>query len=200
MLTAAALESFLTRVPWNIVVVLDEAYNEYLAPALRCPSVGWLTQFPNLVVTRTFSKAYGLAGLRVGYAACHAEIAALLNRVRQPFNVNNLALDAAIAALADQDFVERSYALNLAGMKQLTEGFRRLGLGWIPSFANFVAVEIPRDGPEPRAGAVYQKLLRRGVIVRPVSGYGMPDHLRVTIGLPEENERFLAALAASLAS
>jgi histidinol-phosphate aminotransferase len=200
MLDAGAIESFLARVPANVVVVLDEAYNEYLAPELRCPSVAWLARFPNLIVTRTFSKAYGLAGLRVGYGVCHPEIAALLNRVRQPFNVNNLALDAAVAALGDQDFVDRSYALNTAGMKQLTDGFRKLGLGWIPSYANFVAVEIPSTGSEPRAGAVYQQLLRQGVIVRPVAGYGMPHHLRVTIGLPAENERFLAALAASLAS
>jgi histidinol-phosphate aminotransferase len=200
MLEAGAIESFLGRVPANVVVVLDEAYNEYLEPALRCPSVAWLSRFPNLVVTRTFSKAYGLAGLRVGYGVCHPELAALLNRVRQPFNVNNLALDAAMAALDDQAFVDASYALNVAGMKQLTDGFRALGLGWIPSFANFVAVAIPRAGAEPRAGAVYQKLLRQGVIVRPVGGYGMPDHLRVTVGLPQENERFLAALAASLAS
>jgi histidinol-phosphate aminotransferase len=199
MLPAHALEAFLARVPANVVVVLDEAYNEYLAPELRCPSIAWLARFPNLVVTRTFSKAYGLAGLRVGYAACHAELAALLNRVRQPFNVNNLALDAAVAALEDQDFVARSYDLNRAGMRQLTAGFAGLGLAWIPSFANFVAVEIPRSGAEPRAGLVYQRLLRQGVIVRPVAGYGMPDHLRVTIGLREENERFLAALAASLA-
>ncbi len=200
MLDAGALEAFLARVPANVVVVLDEAYNEYLAPELRCPSVAWVQRFPNLVVTRTFSKAYGLAGLRVGYAVCHPEIAALLNRVRQPFNVNNLALDAAVAALADQAFVDRSYALNTAGMKQLTAGFAKLGLAWIPSYANFVAVQIPRKGGEAQAGVVYQKLLRQGVIVRPVGGYGMPDHLRVTIGLPEENERFLAALAASLAS
>jgi histidinol-phosphate aminotransferase len=200
MLTAAALEAFLARVPPHVVVVLDEAYNEYLAPALRCPSIAWLQRFPNLIVTRTFSKAYGLAGLRVGYAACHAEIAALLNRVRQPFNVNNLALDAAVAALDDQAFVEASYALNASGMARLTDAFRAMGLQWIPSFANFVAVEIPRKGGEARAGAVYQHLLRQGVIVRPVGGYGMPDHLRVTIGLPEENERFLAALAVALAS
>jgi histidinol-phosphate aminotransferase len=198
MLAAGALEAFLGRVPPHVVVVLDEAYNEYLAPELRCPSVAWLARFPNLIVTRTFSKAYGLAGLRVGYGVCHEALAALLNRVRQPFNVNNLALEAAVEALADQDFVARSYALNADGMKQLTDGFRRLGLAWIPSYANFVAVEIPRAGNEPRAGAVYQKLLRQGVIVRPVGGYGMPDHLRVTVGLPGENERFLAALTASL--
>jgi histidinol-phosphate aminotransferase len=160
--------------------------------------VSWLAAYPNLVITRTFSKAYGLAGLRVGYALCHSSVADLLNRVRQPFNVNNLALAAAIAALDDASFMAKSYELNRAGMKQLTEGFVRLGLGWIPSHGNFVSVEIPRATGAPRAATVYQSLLRQGVIVRPVAGYGMPDHLRVTVGLPEENERFLAALAVAL--
>jgi len=199
MLAAEALEAFLRRVPRDVVVVLDEAYNEYLAPALRCPSLAWLERHANLVVTRTFSKAYGLAGLRVGYALCHPEVAALLNRVRQPFNVNNLALVAAIAALDDEAFVEQSYALNVAGMARLTDGFKRLGLEWIPSYGNFVSVAVPREKGASRAGAVFQRLLEQGVIVRPVAGYGMPDHLRVTVGLPEENERFLAALARALA-
>lgn len=204
MIPAGELEGFLRRVPRDVIVVLDEAYNEYLEPALRCPSLAWLERYPNLVVTRTFSKAYGLAGLRVGYGLCHPEVAALLNRVRQPFNVNNLALAAAIAALADEEFLARSYALNVAGMKQLTAGFRRLGLEWIPSFGNFVSVKVPRErdgngnGRESRAGAVFQRLLAQGVIVRPVAGYQMPDHLRVTVGLPEENGRFLEALQAAL--
>ncbi len=198
MIRAAALEDFLRRVPREVAIVLDEAYNEYVEPALRCPSLAWLERHPNLIVTRTFSKAYGLAGLRVGYAACHPELAALLNRVRQPFNVNNLALVAAIAALDDEAFVTRSFALNAAGMKQLTAGFERLGLAWIPSFGNFVSFAVPREGGESRAAAVFQHLLRQGVIVRPVAGYQMPDHLRVTVGLPEENERFLAALAPAL--
>lgn len=198
MLAADDVEAFLRRAPRSVVVVLDEAYNEYLEPPLRCPSVAWLAKYPNLVVIRTFSKAYGLAGLRVGYGLCHPEVAGLLNRVRQPFNVNNLALVAAIAALADEEFVERSYRLNVAGMKQLTTGFGRLGLAWIPSFANFVSVEIPRVNRRSAAGDVYQRLLRQGVIVRPVAGYQMPDHLRITIGLPEENERFLAALENAL--
>jgi histidinol-phosphate aminotransferase len=198
MLAADEVEGFLRRAPRSVLVVLDEAYNEYLEPPLRCPSVAWLAKYPNLVVLRTFSKAYGLAGLRVGYGMCHPDVAAMLNRVRQPFNVNNLALVAAIAALGDEAFVERSYQLNVAGMKQLTAGLRRLGLAWIPSFANFVSVEIPRADGRSAAGAVYQRLLRQGVIVRPVSGYGMPDHLRVTIGLPEENDRFLAALENAL--
>ena len=199
MLSADEVESFLRRAPRSVVVVLDEAYNEYLEPPLRCPSIAWLGKYPNLVVLRTFSKAYGLAGLRVGYAACHPEVAAILHRVRQPFNVNNLALVGAIAALEDTEFVEKSYQLNVAGMKQLVAGFRRLGLAWIPSFANFVSVEIPRADGKSAAGAVYQHLLRQGVIVRPVAGYGMPHHLRVTIGLPQENEIFLNALEKALA-
>ena len=198
MLTAAELESFLRRAPKNVIVVLDEAYNEYLDPALRCPSIEWIARFPNLIVTRTFSKVYGLAGLRVGYAVCNPEVAALLNRVRQPFNVNNLAIVAAVAALADHDFLRDSFDLNVAGMAQLLTGCKRLGVAWIPSFGNFVTVEIPRDGKESQAGAVFQKLLRRGVIVRPLAGYAMPDHLRVTIGLESENARFLEALEAVL--
>jgi histidinol-phosphate aminotransferase len=183
MLTAAELESFLRRAPKNVIVVVDEAYNEYLDPGLRCPSVAWLASFPNLIVTRTFSKVYGLAGLRVGYALCHPEIAALLNRVRQPFNVNNLAIAAAVAALDDQEFVRESYELNAAGMKQLVDGCKRLGLAWIPSYGNFVTVEIPKNAGQSRAGAVFQQLLKQGVIVRPLAGYAMPDHLRVTVGL-----------------
>jgi histidinol-phosphate aminotransferase len=198
MLAAAELESFLRRAPKNVVIVLDEAYNEYLDPALRCPSIAWLASFPNLIVTRTFSKVYGLAGLRVGYAVCHPEVAALLNRVRQPFNVNNLAIVAAVAALADQDFLRDSFELNVAGMKQLLDGCRRLGISWIPSYANFVTVEIPRAGKQSQAGAAFQKLLRQGVIVRPLANYGMPDHLRVTVGLARENARFLEALEAVL--
>ena len=206
MLTAAELESFLERAPNKVVVVVDEAYNEYLDPALRCPSIAWLARFPNLIVTRTFSKVYGLAGLRVGYAVCHAEVAALLNRVRQPFNVNNLAITAAVAALGDVEFVRESYALNASGMQQLQDGCKRLGLSWIPSYGNFVSIEIPRaraDGEkagQSQAGAVFQKLLKRGVIVRPLAGYAMPDHLRVTIGLAAENVRFLEALEAVLKS
>ena len=198
MLSAAELEPFLEQAPKNVVVVVDEAYNEYLDPALRCPSIAWVGRFPNLIVTRTFSKVYGLAGLRVGYGVCHPELAALLNRVRQPFNVNNLAIAAATAALSDDVFVRESYALNVAGMAQLCEGCKRLGIGWIPSYGNFVTVEIPRAGTQSQAGAVFQKLLRAGVIVRPLAGYAMPDHLRVTVGLADENARFLEALEAAL--
>jgi len=193
MVPAERLEAFVRRVPERVIVVIDEAYNEYLHANLRSPTVSWLRRHPNLVITRTFSKAYGLAGLRVGYALAHPTVADLMNRVRQPFNVNSLALAAATAALDDMEFVARSYAENLQGMRQLEEGARSLGLDWIPSYGNFLTIRVGR------AAEIYKRLLRRGVIVRPVGGiYELPEHLRVTIGTAEENARFLAALAASL--
>jgi len=186
------MEAFLRRVPERVLVVLDEAYNEYLPADLRADSVRWLKRHPNLILTRTFSKAYGLAGLRVGYGFAHASVADIMNRVRQPFNVNSLALAAASAALDDMEFVARSYAENLQGLRQLEEGAKRLGLDYIPSYGNFLTLRVGK------AAEIYKRLLRRGVIVRPVGGgYQLPEHLRVTIGTPEENERFLAALAAS---
>ena len=187
-----AVEAFLEDLPGRVVVVLDEAYNEYLPEDRRAPSVAWLARFPNLIVTRTFSKAYGLAGLRVGYALAAAPLADLLNRVRQPFNVNSLALTAAAAALDDEAFLREGAALNVAGMAQLEAGFRTLGLEFIPSHGNFVCVRV---GP---AHAVYQQLLRAGVIVRPVGNYGLPEFLRVSVGLPAENARFLTALKGAL--
>ena len=199
-LAAPDLAAFLPTVPATVVVVLDEAYNEYLPAGERTGSVAWLAAHPNLVITRTFSKAYGLAGLRVGYALAHPRVADLLNRVRQPFNVNNLALAAAEAALGDTAFVDASFELNHLGMRQIVAGVTGLGLGHIPSAGNFVCVGFPRVDGEPRAAAVFQGLLRRGVIVRPLVNYGMPDHLRVTIGLPAENARFLDALRETLAS
>ena len=187
------IEGFLKRVPERVLVVLDEAYNEYLPAELRGDSVKLLKRHPNLVITRTFSKAYGLAGLRVGYALAHPSVADVMNRVRQPFNVNSMALTAARAALDDMEFVARSYAENLQGLRHLEEGSRALGLDYIPSHGNFLTIKVGK------AGDIYKRLLRRGVIVRPVGGgYGLPEHLRVTIGTAEENERFLAALAASL--
>ena len=184
----AMLQSFART---EAVVVLDEAYVEYMDPERRAPSLQWLEEFPNLILCRTFSKAYGLAGLRVGYAVCRPEVADLLNRVRQPFNVNSLALAAATAALDDADFLADSKRLNDAGMIQLTEGFKRLGLEWIPSAGNFVAVRVDEAGD---AMPVFQALLRKGVIVRPVGNYVMPAYLRVSVGLPEQNARFLTAL------
>ncbi|MDP2793940.1 MAG: histidinol-phosphate transaminase [Sulfurisoma sp.] len=191
-LPPAEVKAFLQAVPTDVAVVLDEAYNEYLPPAERADSVAWVREFSNLIVTRTFSKIYGLAGLRVGYAVASAEVADLLNRVRQPFNVNNLAIAAARAALDDHLFIAESFELNRRGMEQIVAGLKRLGLEHIPSHGNFVTFAVA-DG-----AAVNQKLLKQGVIVRPIGGYGLPNHLRVTIGLETENARFLEALERSL--
>ena len=184
----AQLKSFLQAVPADVVVVLDEAYNEYIPPAERIDTRDWLAEFPNLVITRTFSKIYGLAGLRIGYALASGDIADLMNRIRQPFNCNNLALAAATAALDDHEFVTYSHAQNRAGMEQLLAGFQRLGFAHIPSYGNFVAFKAGD------AAAENEKLLRQGVIVRPIAGYEMPEWLRVTIGTETENRRFLEAL------
>ena len=188
-----ALRRMLERLPRNVLLVLDEAYGEYLADELRSPSPGWVAEFPNLVVSRTLSKAYGLAGLRVGYGVMDPKVADVINRVRQPFNVNHLAMVAACAALTDTDFIARSREINAAGLEQLKRGFERLGLAYVPAYGNFITVRVGE------AARVYQALLAEGVIVRPIAGYGMPEHLRVTVGLPEHNERFLAALERALA-
>lgn len=192
---AAAVREFVAAVPEDVIVVLDEAYNEYLPPERRVDTVPWIAEFPNLVVTRTFSKIYGLAGLRVGYAVASAPVADLMNRVRQPFNVNSIALAAAVAALDDEAFVRASYDMNRAGLEQVASGLKRFGLRHIPSRGNFLTFEVPST---PGAGKVNQRLLEQGVIVRPIAGYGLPDWLRVTIGRPEENARFLDVLRQSL--
>jgi histidinol-phosphate aminotransferase len=192
------LEAFLDKVPRGVAVVLDEAYTEYLAPEKRYDSIAWARRYPNLLVSRTFSKAFGLAGLRVGFAIAQPELTDLLNRLRQPFNVNTLAQAAAVAALNDRAFLERSAAVNAAGYRRLTEAFAKLGLEYVPSDGNFVLVRV---GHDDGAGArVNLQLLKQGVIVRPVGNYGLPQWLRVTIGLPEENEVFIAALEKSLAT
>jgi len=188
LLAKDVLYAFLKQVPQHVLVVLDEAYDEYLPAEYKSQAIGWLKEFENLVISRTFSKAYGLAGLRIGFGLCHAQIADMMNRVRQPFNVNSIAQAAAVASLADDDFVERSYALNQAGMAQLKHGFDQLGLTYIPSFANFISVKVGD------AAAINQKLLQRGVIVRPVANYEMPEYLRVSIGLFSENAKFLEVL------
>ena len=191
-LAGDALRAFLRALPANILVVLDEAYNEYLPVEYRYDSVSWLREFPNLIVSRTFSKAYGLASLRVGYAMGDPQVMDMLNRVRQPFNVNSVAQAAAVAALQDADFVQRTFTLNQRGMKQITDGLTGLGLEYIPSLANFVSFKV--------AGAmhVYRRLLELGVIVRPIASYDMPDYLRVSIGLETENDKFLSALKQAL--
>ena len=172
--------------------MIDEAYNEYLPPERRFNSALWVRKFPNLLIARTLSKAYGLAGLRVGYGIAQTELTDLLNRVRQPFNVNAAAQAAAVAALSDAEFLDESYRLNRSGAQQLNDAFRSLGLEYVPSYGNFVLVKV---GDAER---MYQELLKRGVIVRPVGNYGLPEWLRVTVGLPEENSRFVEALKAAL--
>jgi len=192
-LPGAELEDFLASVPRHVLVVLDEAYTEYLAPEQRYDSIAWLERYPNLLVSRTFSKAYGLAGLRVGYGIAHPEVADLMNRVRQPFNVSSVGLAAAEAALGDEEFIARSAEINRRGMAQLTAAFAELGLEWIPSAGNFVTFKAGD------AVGLNQALLRQGVIVRPIGAYGMPHWLRVSIGLSEENGRFIASLKQALA-
>ena len=193
-LAGDVVERFVAAVPRDVIVVLDEAYNEFLDPSERADSSAWISQYPNLVVSHTFSKAHGLAALRVGYGVMDAAIADLLNRVRQPFNVNSLAQAAALAALDDTQYVEDSRVLNREGRRQLEAGLQALALRYLPSRGNFVLFEAGD------AMAVYQALLRQGVIVRPVANYGLPAWLRVTVGTRRENERFLASLARSTAA
>jgi len=193
-LGAGELRDFVTGLPDHVMVVIDEAYFEYVSEADYPDTTRWLADCPNLIVTRTFSKAYGLAGLRTGYGVSSPEVAQLLNRVRQPFNVNSIAQAAALAALDDVAHLESSVRLNQVGMQQLVSGFTRLGLSFIESVGNFIAVDT--GGP---AAERYERLLKQGVIVRPIANYGMPNHLRVTVGLPEENARFLEVLEQVLA-
>lgn len=194
----AAIEAFLAAVPVETVVVLDEAYTEYLEPAQRFDSTTWVRRFPNLLVSRTFSKAYGLAGLRVGYGVAQPELTGLMNRVRAAFNVNALAQAAAIAALDDQDFLDESYRVNRLGRERLMAAFDAAGIEYIKPHGNFI---LFRAGRDDRAGArVDLALLKRGVIVRPVANYGLPQWLRVSIGTESENTAFLAALPPAMAT
>ena len=183
-----ALVDFLEALPPRVWVVLDEAYAEYVEEADYPDGVALQHRYPNLILTRTFSKIHGLAALRVGYALSSPAVADLMNRARQPFNVNALALAAAEAAIADEEFVHTSRAMNRAGKRVLEAGFEKLNLSYIPSAGNFLTVAVGN------AQQVYQAMLREGVIVRPVAEYALPDHLRITIGLPAENERLLATL------
>lgn len=189
-LPAAPLHAFLASLPTTCIAVVDEAYSEYVQAPDYPDTSTWLDAFPNLIVTRTFSKVHGLAALRIGYGISDPRIAELLNRVRQPFNVNTPAQLAALAALDDVDHVRDSVALNGAGLAQLAAGFERLGLSYIPSVGNFITVDLGRP-----AGPVDRDLLRAGCIARPIANYGLPNHLRVSVGLAAENARFLTALA-----
>ncbi len=188
-----SIERLLRQLPPEVLVVLDEAYCEYQDESQRPDALALLARHRNLIVTRTFSKVYGLAGLRVGYALSCPEVADLMNRIRQPFNNNALALLAAEAAWQDQAHVAASVALNAEGMALYAEALPALGLRILPSQANFVCVDFARP-----AQPIFDALLRQGVIVRPLAGYRMPEHLRITIGTPEENARCLEALKAVL--
>lgn len=190
------LKSLLENVPEHVIVLVDEAYFEYARSEANYPDSSlWLNEFNNLIITRTFSKAYGLAGLRVGYGLSHPDIANLLNRVRQPFNNNSLALAAAEVALHDNDYIERSVNNNQAGMTMLIKAFDNMGLDFIPSKGNFICIDF-----EQPADQIYHALLRAGVIVRPVANYGMPNHLRISIGLESENARFISELTKIMAA
>ena len=191
-----AIAAFMKKVPAGVVVVLDEAYVEYIDPALRTDSIALLREHPNLVVSRTFSKAYGLAGLRLGYAAAQPALADVLNRVRSAFNTSTVAQAAAIASLKDQDFLDRSVDTNRRGMAQLTQAFDAMGLRYIPSYGNFVLVRV---GDDNQAGArVNAELLNKGVIVRPVANYGLGSWLRISVGTQAENARCISALQVAL--
>ncbi|HQQ62458.1 MAG TPA: histidinol-phosphate transaminase [Pseudomonadales bacterium] len=184
----ADIEAFLNKIPASVIVVLDEAYHEFVDKQDYASGLSILHKFPNLIVSRTFSKAYGLAGLRVGYCVSSLQIADLLNRLREPFNVNSLALAAAEAVLDDADYLARSIEINRAGMQQMEAGLRELNLRFISSAGNFIAIDFGCD-----AAPLYQAFLHEGIIVRPVGVYEMPTWLRVSIGLPEQNARFLAS-------
>ncbi|MEB4590329.1 histidinol-phosphate transaminase [Candidatus Thiothrix sp. Deng01] len=190
-----ALHGFLQRVPADVIVVVDEAYTEYVQQPDFPNALEWLDEFPNLIVTRTFSKIYGLAGLRVGYAASNPAVADILNRVRQPFNVNSLALVGAMAALEDDAFLQQSVLTNAAGLKQWLGACAENGWEYIPTVGNFITVDCKRP-----AAPVYNALLREGVIVRPLGGYGLPQHLRITIGTEAQNTRCINTLKKVLAA
>ncbi len=189
--SASQFSEFMQTIPPAVVVVLDEAYTEYVERADYPNGLEFVRRYPNLIVTRTFSKAYGLAGLRIGYAVASKEITDLLNRVRQPFNVGQVAQAAAIAALEDPDHIVRSRKTNRENMQRLQDACDELGLPYIPSVANFLTVEFGTQAQE-----VQQRLLQQGIIVRPVDNYDLPHHLRVTIGRAAETDQLVEAIKA----
>ncbi|MCK5396343.1 MAG: aminotransferase class I/II-fold pyridoxal phosphate-dependent enzyme, partial [Gammaproteobacteria bacterium] len=188
-LSPDTLEALFGKIPEDVIIVLDLAYTEYMDEDVKPPIKQWLKQFPNLLITQTFSKVYALAGLRIGYSISNPEIADILNRVRQPFNTNMLAQHAAIASLSDGEHVSKSITMNNAGKSFLQKSFAEMNLSYLPTMGNFISVNVQQDGL-----ALYQKLLQQGVIVRPVANYDMPEYLRITIGLQDQNERFVEAL------
>lgn len=185
------IKRLLRHLPETTLLALDEAYLEYHPENEN--TIDWLASFPNLVLLRTFSKAYGLAGLRIGYAIAHADLIQILQRVQLPFTVNQAALDAALAALSDNAFLQQTVNMTRAGKTQLLAGFQNLSLTSLPSTGNFITVDCQRP-----ALAIYQALLHHGIIVRPLAPYGLPEHLRITIGTEVQNARLLTALATCL--
>lgn len=188
-LPLSALRRFIEQLPEHVIVVVDEAYVEYADDPTQATVLGWLQEFPNLVVSRTFSKGFGLAGLRIGYAVSSAQIADVLNRIRQPFNVGHAGQVAAIAALGDHEYLQRSRRMNREGLRQLGDALDELGLWYGADAGNFLLVNMGRPAAE-----VYAQLLKHGVIVRPVANYGLPDHLRISIGTQPQLERLAQAL------
>jgi histidinol-phosphate aminotransferase len=189
LLEAKQLKEFIENIPENIIVVIDEAYHEYVQHQEYESAITWIKYHPNLIVTRSFSKAFGLAGLRIGYSISHPDIAAILNSIREPFNVNHLAQVAAYASLQDKEHLDKSTNLNQQSKEQLQIGLDALKIEYIPSVANFITINLKKP-----AMLIYEQLLHKGVIVRPLDGYNMPNCLRVTVGLAEENEAFLKSM------
>ncbi len=187
-----ALRRFLDAVPSQVIAVIDEAYCDYVTDPDYPDCQQWLAEYPNLIVTRTFSKAYGLAALRIGYALSSPLIADLLNRIRQPFNVNSVALEAALGALDDSAHIARVRALNAAGRQQLESGLAALGMEWLPSAGNFLCV---RAFAGFSGQQLFAALLKRGIIVRTLDEYQLPQHVRITIGSEEENNSLLKSLS-----
>ena len=192
------LSDFLKAVPNNIVVVLDEAYFEYaIHPDMEINNypdgLKWISDYSNLIITRTFSKAYALAGLRVGYSVSHKDMANILNRIRQPFNVNSMALLAAEVALKDSEHLDNAIKSNVSGMREIVAALNDMGIDYIPSAGNFICVSLGSD-----ASKIYDLLLYEGVIVRPVDNYDMPGYLRFSIGSSDENKRAMLALKKSI--
>jgi histidinol-phosphate aminotransferase len=190
LFTREAFERFYAQVPPHVLIIQDEAYHEFVGPEATYPD-SQLYRYDNVITLRTFSKAYGLAGLRIGYGLAHDRLITQLLKVKQPFEPNHVAAAAALAALDDQEFVTRTVANNARGRDELSAVFQRLGLRYVPSWANFVMIDL---GTERQAQALAAALLRRGVIVRPLGGFGLPHCVRVSVGLPEENHAFVTAL------
>ncbi|NQU44069.1 histidinol-phosphate transaminase [bacterium] len=189
MIEKKEFERFLAEVSEDVLVLLDEAYFEYVTKRSYPDGLKFVRRHPNLVVARTFSKAYGLAGLRVGYAFANPEIIQNLDRVRKPFNVNRMAQASAIAALDDEAHIRRSRENNEKGRQLLESELRKMKIAFVPSVTNFILIDTGRSGAD-----VTRALMAQGVIVRPMAGYGLPQHIRVTIGRPAENRKFLAVL------